>query len=229
MRWLIVGPYPPERGSGADAAAAFVAERLADGDTVHAVSPRPTAAHVHHDLAGIGGVRTLWRVARQQRTDGLWLRIESGMVLRAGTDRRRALLERAALALLLRRFEASVLDVADVGLLPGGRAGRLVLGAASRFVVHREQDGAILVANGAPVARIEHPAATGGSAPVALVAGGPTAEPVPADYPPPSTLLALPADRGAIEAAVRHRAEELRAARAAAEAAVSHSAGPTVG
>ena len=229
MRWLIVGPYPPERGSGAEAAAAFVADRLGAGDTVHAVSPRPTAAHVHEELDGLQGVRTIWRIARQQRADGLWLRVESGMVLRAATGRRRSLVERAALALLLRRFETTVLDVGDVGLLPGGRAGRPVLAAASRFVVHRERDGAILVANGVPVGRIEHRSSPEDAPARSSVAGGPAAEPAPADYPPPTALVSLPADRAAIEAAVRARADQLRAARAAAAAAVTGSAGPTVG
>ena len=226
MRWLIVGPYPPERGSGPDAAAAFVGERLAEGDTVHAVSPRPTAAHVHHPLEGLPGLRTLWRLAREQEARGVWLRVEPGIVLRYGIDRRRALIERAGLALLLRRFDTSVLDVGDVGLLPGGRAGRPVLSAASRFVVHREQDAAVLVANGADPGRIEQHLVDESSAAVSL-AGGPAIATDPADLPPPTALADLPADRAAIEAAVHARAEQLRQARADAAAAVSDAAPPT--
>ncbi len=210
MRWLVVGPYRPEQGSGAAAAAAFVAERLGAGDDVHVVSPRPTAAHAHLALEGIRAMWALWRLARAQGAQALWLRVESGILLRAGTDRRRALIERAALSLLLRRFDARVLDVGDVSLLPGGRAGRLVLDATTRFVVHGARDAEALVANGAPLDRVE------------LAAGAPDAPVSPAvvavdvDYPPPSSLRDLPDDRARIEAAIRARAAELHAARARA-------------
>ena len=136
MRWLIVGPYPPEQGSGPAAAAAMVAERLAAGDSVHAVSPRPSAAHVHRPLAGLRGIWALARLARRARARGLWLRVEPGILLRPGTGRAQALIERFALAAVLRRFDTSVLDVGDVGLLPGGHAGRPLFGAATRFVTH---------------------------------------------------------------------------------------------
>jgi hypothetical protein len=225
-RWLIVGPYPPERGSGAEAAAEFVAERLAAGDTVHAVSPRPTAAHVHHDLDGLRGLRTLWQIARQQRAKALWLRVEPGIVLRNGVDRRRALIERVVLALLLRRFETTVLDVGDIGLLPGGRAGRPVLVAASRFVAHREQDAAALIANGAAEDRIEKRFTAGKADRAMPLTDAPAIETAPADYPAPTALLDLPADRSAIEAAVRHRADQLRQARADAAAAVIEATAP---
>lgn len=228
-RWLIVGPYPPERGSGAAAAADFVAERLAAGDTVHAVSQRPTAAHVHHELDGLRGLRTLWQIARERKATGLWLHVEPGIVLRNGIDRRRALIERAALALLLRRFDTSVLDVGDVGLLPGGRAGRPVLGAASRLVVHREQDAAALVANGAARDQIEERFTAGTADRAMPMTDAPAIETAPADYPPPTALVELPADRSAIEAAVRHRADQLRQARADAAAAVTDAAPPTAG
>lgn len=215
MRWLVVGPYPPERGSGAEAAAAFVAERLAAGDSIHAVSPRPTAAHVHHALDGLSGVKTLWRIAREEQTDGLWLRVDSGIVLRAGIDQKRALVERAAFALFLRRFDQSVLDVGDVGLLPGGRAGRPVLSAASRFVAHREQDAAALLSNGAPPERVQQRLNSGPLSQATPPDVALAAEPV--EYPPATSLAGLPADRSAIEAAVRARADALAAARAASQ------------
>jgi len=204
VHWLIVGPYPPEQGSGPVAAATFVAERLAAGDTVHAVSPRPTAAHEHLDLEGLRGIRSIWRLARGQGADGLWLRVEPGTVLRHVVDRRRALVERSALALLLRRFDTSVLDVGDVGLLPGGRAGRPVLASATRIVVRADRDADILLANGAPPERIDR-VGPADVAELTALGGGP--EP---DYPPPTVLNDLPRSREGIEAAVRARAEELR-------------------
>jgi hypothetical protein len=63
-RWLILGPYPPERGAGARAAAAFAAQRLAAGDDVTVISPRPTAAHEHAPLEGPAGIRHAWSRAR---------------------------------------------------------------------------------------------------------------------------------------------------------------------
>jgi ubiquinone/menaquinone biosynthesis C-methylase UbiE len=218
VRWLIVGPYVPEQGSGAAAAAEFAAERLAAGDTVHAVSPLPSAAHEHVSLEGLAGIRAVWRLARVEQADGLWLRIESGILLRRTLDRRRALMERAALALLLRRFDTSVLDVGDVGLLPGGRAGRPVLAAATRFVVRAPKDAEALVANGAAAERIKQ-VGSGDTAERAVPVDGP--EP---DYPAPTALHDLTGPRAAIEAAVRARAAELRTARGHADPAGGGSA-----
>jgi len=218
VRWLIVGPYPPEQGSGPAAAAAMVADRLAAGDTVHVVSPRPSAAHTHAPLVGLRAVRELARLARHERADGLWLRIEPGIVLRPGTGRAQALVERAALALLLRRFEQGVIDVGDVGLLPGGRAGRPVFAAVTQLVVHDESTAATLVANGAPAAKVVRRDVPDRATPP----GAPPAPATPVEpvaYPEPTVLRDLAASREEIEAAVRARADELRAARAAARAA----------
>lgn len=215
MRWLIVGPYPPERGSGPAAAAAAVAEHLAAGDTVHAVSPRPSAAHEHRPLEGWRAMWDLARLAREERASGLWLRVEPGILLRPGTTRAVALAERLALAALLRRFEVSVLDVGEASLLPGGRAGRPVFASASRFTTHSAQDAAALVASGAPAAKVvqvEEP-----SAPSTAAVPRPVAAPAePVAYPPPTGLHDLPADRAGIEAAVRARAAELAATRSPA-------------
>lgn len=210
--WLIVGPYPPEQGSGAAAAEAAVRERVAAGDTVHAVSPRPSAAHVHLPLEGLRGMRALARIARAQEADGLWLRVEPGILLRSGTDRRQALIERLALAWLLRRFDTSVLDVGDVGLLPGGRAGGPVFTAATVFVTHDPRTTATLVANGAPPDKLTELATSTSDRPADVahqVVG-------PVDYPEPTMLLDLEGTRTAIETAISARAVELRSARAAA-------------
>lgn len=214
MRWLIVGPYPPEQGSGAAAAAAVVAERLAAGDTVHAVSPRPSAAHTHRPLSGLRAMRDLAVLARRERASGLWVRIEPGILLRPGTARLQTLVERAALALLLRRFERRVVDVGDVGLLPGGRAGRPVFAAATQLVAHDEATEATLIANGAPSSKVVRLEA---DQPPAMSATTP--EPTgPVAYPEPAVLRDLAPSRLAIEAAVQARAVELQAARTAARA-----------
>lgn len=214
MRWLIVGPYPPEQGSGAAAAAAMVAERLTAGDTVHTASPRPSAAHVHLPLDGVRSMWTLSRLARTERAEALWLRVEPGILLRPGGGRRRALLERIALSALLRRFDTSVLDVGDVGLLPGGRAGRPVFSAASRFVTHTAQAAATLVANGVLPAKVLLLDLGGADGHPSTVA--PHERTPPVTYPDPTVLHELKGTRLSIEVAVRARAAQLVAARASA-------------
>jgi len=211
-RWLVVGPYPPERGTGAEAARAFVEARLRAGDHVHVVSPRPTAAHQHADLASFRGLRVLRDVAKAQRADGIWLRVEPGIVLSPGTDRRRGLAERAALVLWLRRFRERIFDVGDVGLLPGGRAGRPVLAAATRFVAHRAADAEALVLHGADPARVQR-ATDGEPAPAPTQEGAAPATTQAVAYPPADLVRDLPAEREAIEAAVRARAQQLEVAR----------------
>lgn len=212
MRWLIVGPYVPEQGSGPSAAAAAVAERLAAGDTVHVISPRPTAAHAHMSLTGVRAMWALAKLARTEQADGIWVRVEPGILLQPGTGRRQALTERLSLSVLLGRFTTSVLDVGDVGLLPGGRAGKPVFASATRFETHSERDTATLIANGAPTAKVTQLDA--GRTPAS------TSEVVerrgPVTYPPPEVLRDLPGERHAIEAAVRARAADLREARTGA-------------
>lgn len=217
MRWLIVGPYPPEQGSGPAAAAAAVSERLAAGDTVHAVSPRPSAAHAHLPLVGVRAMWGLAQLARREGADGLWLRVEPGILLQPTTDRRRALLERLALAALLRRFRTSVLDVGDVGLLPGGRAGRPVFAAATELVAHTDRVADTLMANGAPAERVVRAQSLDSDATGPAAAAPPTPQ-RPVTYPDPTALRDLSGTRLAIETAMRVRAEQLRAARAAAAA-----------
>ncbi len=211
-RWLVVGPYPPERGTGADAAQAFVEQRLRSGDHVRVLSPRPSAAHDHAALEGVHGLRAVWDAARAHDADGIWLRVEPGIVLRHGVTRWRGLAERAALVLLLRRFRERIFDVGDVGLLPGGRAGRPVLATATRFDTHRAADAEALVLHGADPARLQRATdADVRRSPQAAV----SQETPEADvaYPPPDVVQGLPPDRESLQAGIRERAEQLRAAR----------------
>ena len=202
MRWLIVGPYPPERGRGAADAAAFVEERLDAGDEVHVVSPRPSAAHEHRDLVGVDALRWLARSARDH--DGVWIRIEAGIAFTREPPRWTAVLERFLLGRVFRSVGRSVLDVGDVSMLPGGRAGSLVFGPASEVVAHSAVDRDALVASGASRVRIADVPRT--SPPPADDVSPPAVDPVePVDLPPMATLAA-DADRGEIEAAVRTRA-----------------------
>jgi hypothetical protein len=211
-RWLILGPYPPERGAGARAAAAFAAQRLRAGDDVVVVSPRPTAAHHHAPLEGPAGIRLAWSRARAVGADGLWVRVEHGILLRRGVSRPVALRDRALLRLLMRSVGEVVLDVGDTGLMPGGRAGAVVTGGASRLVVHDDGALANLLANGVPRERIDLEPLDSEPA-----AHAPRPAPTPpaarrAQVPPPEGLRDLPPDRAAIEAAVRARVSEVRGA-----------------
>ena len=204
MRWVILGPYPPERGEGAALAAAEVARRLDAGDEVTVISPRPSAAHRHRPLVGPSA---LWSLhADVAGFDGLWARVEPGMLLTRDPSRPDALLERVLLRRLLRRVARSVLDVGDAVLFPGGRAGGLVFSAVSELIVHSAADEQRLLAGGAPRAKVT-------LVPPMSVAGPSVGQAVsellpPEDVPPPDGLRGLQpgADRATIEAAVRARA-----------------------
>lgn len=203
MRWLIVGSYPPERGTGAAIAAAFVAERLDAGDEVHVVSPRPSAAHEHRDLVGVDALR--WLSQTVSGYDGVWIRIEAGVGFTREPSRWTALLERFLLGRVFRSVGRSVLDAGDLSMLPGGRAGSFVFGPVSEVVAHSTVDRDALVASGASRVRLDHTAA-----PVAVPSGDPSSEPAPERRPDLAPMPELPVDAGrsVIEAAVRRRASE---------------------
>jgi hypothetical protein len=63
-RVLVFGPYPPTPGPEAAATLACVEELLAEGADVTVVSPVPSAAHHHADLATPAGAVRLLRWAR---------------------------------------------------------------------------------------------------------------------------------------------------------------------
>ena len=203
MRWLIVGSYPPERGTGAGIAASFVAERLDAGDDVHVVSPRPTAAHDHRDLVGVDALRWLLRTAPEY--DAIWIRIEAGVAFTREPSRWTAVVERFLLGRALRAVGRSVLDAGDLSMLPGGRAGSLVFGAASEIVAHSAADRDALVASGAGRVRLDSDAGPSPDEPDEH-AGARAPE-------PRADLAALPvlaagAGRAEIEEAVRRRARD---------------------
>jgi glycosyltransferase involved in cell wall biosynthesis len=207
-RWVVLaGSYPPEPGPGAAAAVDAVRARLAAGDEVQVVSARPTAAHEAAPLAGAPALAALAR--RVRGADGVWVGLEPGVAVTPGASRARALAERAALAAVLRSAGTSVVHVGDVGLAPGGRAGRLVLDAAGRLVVGSEAERDTLVAAGADPAKVE------------VVAGAaPPPAPPPAAAPADAEPVRLPdgATREEAEAAVRARAEAIRPPAAAPSA-----------
>src|SRR5438067_4933839 len=62
-RVVVYGEYPPTPGPAAAATLAAVRARLAAGDDVEVVSPRPSAAHHHADLATVRGAAVLAKLA----------------------------------------------------------------------------------------------------------------------------------------------------------------------
>ena len=64
MRVLMVTPYPPLRDGIANYAVQAVLARRREGDVVTVLSPGPSAAHLHLDLAGVRGAAALARRVR---------------------------------------------------------------------------------------------------------------------------------------------------------------------
>lgn len=203
MRWLIVGPYAPERGDGAAHTVAEATARLDAGDEVHVVSPRPSAAHEHRALTGPRALLGLLREV--DPATGFWARVEPGVLLTRDPSRGRALVERLLLSGLLRRAGRAVLDVGDAALFPGGRAGRLVFEPVDEVVVHSPEHRDLLLAAGAKSDQVRlRSTERAGRAQSAPAASQPRREVPPADW---SDLVAG-GGRAAIEAAVQRRAQE---------------------
>lgn len=200
MRWVIVGPFAPERGDGPDAAVAAAAARLRAGDDVLTVAPRPSAAHLHQPLVGRSGWRRLAQLL--EPGDGLWVRLEPGVLFTRTPGRVEALVERAGFRWAVRRCRRVVVDVGDVALLPGGRAGALAFAAIDELVAHSEADRQALLAAGArpdALAGPQRPDAPDESAD-GLLEARPAAPPLGPVVLPPG------AGREAIEQLVRARA-----------------------
>ncbi|MFP5377802.1 MAG: hypothetical protein ACLGIO_13620 [Acidimicrobiia bacterium] len=153
MRVLVVGSYPPMPGPSARRALAVVGRLCAAGHDVEVLSPRPSAAHHHRPLAGLGAAVALARRARSY--DHLVLRLEPGLPLR----RRLAAVDGAALVAALvpwRRVTLEVDDLAGLPLAPGGRVARALWGRAAAVVVADDGDRRRLRAEAGPAAgRVE--------------------------------------------------------------------------
>lgn len=213
MRWLIVGPYAPERGAGARWTTLAAVERIDAGDDVTVVSPRPSAAHRHQPLLGR---RALLDLVREVGPDtALWARVEPGLLLTREPSRAQAIVERALLGLALRRAARSVLDVGDPGMFPGGRAGALVLGPVDELVVHSEEHRALLVASGAAPEKVVLRPEPDEAQPTAPAPAAAAEAETPARPVPPADFGDLPAgtDRERLEAAIRARVRAVEVSR----------------
>lgn len=112
---LVAGSYPPVPGRAASASFAEVGRHVARSDDVTVLSPRPSAAHRHGPMTGIGAAATLWLHRRFTGANCLVLCLEMGVPIHVGAGRLRTRLETMALSLSLRRFDrVTLLLGADV-------------------------------------------------------------------------------------------------------------------
>jgi hypothetical protein len=136
----------------------------AQGDDVHVLSRRGSAAQLRGEIAGpMGALQAWWR---GRGYDAVVVQVESGAPLRVSHGRR-ARVDRAvdclAWGLALRWLGDVTLVVPDTDVVPrsiGGRTGRFLWTAADRLIVASEHGRRRLVdEGGAEEARVELPAA----------------------------------------------------------------------
>jgi len=164
VRVLVVGSYPPPAQGESHRTVATVHRLGAQGDDVHVLSRRGSAAQLRGEIAGpAGALQTWWR---GRRYDAVVVQVESGAPLRVSHGRR-ARIDRAvdclAWGLALRLLREVTLVVSDTDVVPrsiGGRTGRFLWTAADKLLVAGEHGRRRLVdEGGADEARIEIPAA----------------------------------------------------------------------
>jgi len=164
VRVLVVGSYPPPAHGESHRTVATVHRLGAQGDDVHVLSRRGSAASVRGEIAGpVGALQTWWR---GRGYDAVVVQVESAAPLRVSHGRR-ARIDRAvdclAWGLALRLLRDVTFVVPDTDVVPrsiGGRTGRFLWTAADRLLVASEHGRRRLVdEGGAPEARVEIPAA----------------------------------------------------------------------
>lgn len=133
-RVVIYGEYPPLPGPAAEATLASVRARLAGGADVVVVSPRPSAAHHHADLATVGGAALLARLA-----PGAELEIALDPAVLADRGGRGAPAQ-ALLAAAVAGARHSTVHLGPLGGPTGRGRVRLVLGRADSVVVASASD-----------------------------------------------------------------------------------------
>ncbi len=111
MRVLMVSPYPPLRDGIANYAVQSVLARRAQGDDVTVLSPGPSAAHLHLDLAGVRGAAALAR--RVPAYDEVVVQYHPVFFYDSGASGRRSATD-LALALAFRRAKRAVAVLHEV-------------------------------------------------------------------------------------------------------------------
>ena len=159
QRVLMVGPYPPLRDGIAAYAVQAVARLRAEGHQVDVLSPWPSAAHQHLDLAGRRGPLALARRARAY--DRVIVQYYPGLFHSSDFSDRRWAMADLGLAAAFRTAEVEVrVHETDPSRAMASRmvatAERLMWHAAGRVVVHTEVERqAFHVAHRVPLQRIE--------------------------------------------------------------------------
>jgi len=214
-RCLVYGEYPPFETPGAAATLATVRALLADGRAVEVVSPRPSAAHHHADLARLSGATTFAR--RIGPGVDVVASLHSGILTVGG---RTATATRGVLELALRRAHSLELHLSPLPDSVDPRWVRALVRPADRVVVASPADRSTLVSLGVPSDRIvEEGADTGGRAgetgeAATAVAGG-------VRLPSEPWRLGDRPGREGIEAEIRRRAVRDRAAESTSTVAAS--------
>ena len=199
-RVVIFGEYPPTPGPAAEATLAAVRARLSGGADVAVVSPRPSAAHHHADLATLRGSALL---ARLTPGADLELTLDPSVLTDRGS---RGAPAQGLLALAVAGARHSTVHLGPLGPPTGRGRVRLVLGRADAVVAASEQDADALERAGIdrsrlsvrpPEPRVVSPG------PTLTVTGGLVGQPAPWE-------LSEDPGREELEAAVRRRAAEDR-------------------
>jgi len=147
-RVVIYGEYPPVPGPAAEATLASVRARLAGGADVVVVSPRPSAAHHHADLATVAGAALLARLA-----PGADLEMTLDPAVLADRGGRGAPAQ-ALLAAAVAGARRSTVHLGPLGGPTGRGRVRLVLGRADTVVVASASDADALARAGIDRSRL---------------------------------------------------------------------------
>ncbi|MDQ1499346.1 MAG: hypothetical protein QOI86_2686 [Actinomycetota bacterium] len=148
MKVVIYGEYPPTPGPAAEATLEAVRTRLAAGVEVEVVSPRPSAAHHHADLATVRGAAVLARLAAGA---DLEMTLDPARLAASGG---RATPAQALLALAVNGARHSTVHLGALGGPAGRGRVRLVLGRAGAVSVASEADADALERAGVARARL---------------------------------------------------------------------------
>src|SRR5258708_8178857 len=152
VRVLVVGSYPPPAHGESHRTVATVHRLGAQGDDVHVLSRRGSAAQLRGEIAGpLGALQTWWR---GRGYDAIVVQVESGSPLRVSHGWR-ARIDRAvdclAWGFALRLLRDVTLVVPDTDVVPrsiGGRTGRFLWTAADKLLVASEHGRRRLVDEG---------------------------------------------------------------------------------
>lgn len=144
MHLLVVSPYPPLRDGIAAYAVQAVTALRAEGHDVEVLSPGPSAAHHHLDLAGPRGVLALARRVRAydrvivQFHPDIFYRLHATPLERLETSLALTAVFQAARDVEVRLHEIDYRTGRLSG--PGGLAARLLWRSVDRIVVHTDSE-----------------------------------------------------------------------------------------